>query len=114
MINWKRHYKNIPSHVKVGKNTYEVVWINDFVYDKNQLGESRFQDTKQIVININQPIKEAVHTYFHELLHVLSYEYDADLTEKQVRSLEKGFKDFIRPGNMFKKEGTNASYKRKR
>jgi Zn-dependent peptidase ImmA (M78 family) len=95
MINWKKYYKNIPSQIKIGKSVYQVLWINDFPGDIDQLGETRFQNTKQIIINTNQPIKEAVHTFFHEMLHALSFEYNADLTERQVRNLEKGLKDLI-------------------
>jgi hypothetical protein len=114
VINWKKYYKNIPSSIKIGKSIYEIVWLNDFHKDEHQLGESRFGPLKQIVINLNQPIKEAVHTYFHELIHVLSYEYDANLTENQVRSLERGLKDIIRPGNIWKKEVSNATKQTKR
>jgi hypothetical protein len=42
MINWKKYHSNIPSSVKIGKSTYEVVWVNDFHKDEDQLGETRF------------------------------------------------------------------------
>lgn len=113
MINWKKHYENIPSCVKIGNNNYQVLWIDEFPKDHEQLGESRFEE-KQIVINLNQPIKEAVHTYFHEWLHIASFEYKINLTEKQVLNLEKGLKDFLKPGNMFKGEVFNARNQGKR
>lgn len=114
MINWKKHYENIPSSVKIGKNTYEVLFIDGFPKDQEQLGESRFGDNKQVVINLNQPIKEAVHTYFHELLHILSFEYNANLSEKQVMGLEKGLKDLLKKDNVFKGEVFNAREQKKR
>ncbi len=114
MINWKKHYQNIPSSIKIGKNTYEVLFIDGFPKDLEQLGESRFGDNKQIIINLNQPIKEAVHTYFHEILHIMSFEYNANLTEKQVLSLEKGLKDLLKKNNLFKGEVFNASNKKVR
>lgn len=115
MINWKKFHKKIPASVKMGKNTYEVLWCAEFPNSKEQLGESRFNDSKQIIISLNQPIKEAVHTYWHELLHILSYEFDANLTENQVLKLEKGLKDLLKKDNIFKgvKSETKAN-KRKR
>ncbi len=101
MIDWEKYCGRIPSSVKINKNTYEVVWINGFPKDRHQLGESRFDESKQIVININQPIKEAVHTYWHELLHILSFEYDVNLTEKQVLNLEKSLPFLLKPNTMF-------------
>jgi len=103
-MNWKSFYKRIPKQVKVGQNTYEVVWNKGFSRDKKQLGETRFfNENPQIVINLNQPIEEAVHTYFHELLHIFSEEYGARLTENQVIVLEQGLKDILAPNNIFTK-----------
>ena len=114
MINWKRYYKLIPASVKIGKSTYEILWCDEFPKDRKQLGESRFDESKQILININQPIKEAVHTYWHELIHALSFEYEADLSEAQVKALEKGLKNLLTDGNIFRKEINDATNKRKR
>jgi hypothetical protein len=114
MINWKKHYKNIPSCVKIGKNIYEVLFIDGFPKDNEQLGESRFGDNKQIIINLNQPIKEAVHTYFHEVLHILSFEYKAELKESQVLNLEKGLKDLLKKDNLFKGEAFASNTKVRR
>lgn len=112
MINWSSYYKKIPAQVKIGLNTYAISWVDEFPKDHTQLGETVFGDQKQIKININQSIKEAVHTYWHEILHCLSEEYKANLTEKQVLALEKGLRDILNNGNMFKKEGKNATNKR--
>ena len=110
-ISWKSYYKRIPSSIVIGKNTYEVLWINEFK-DEKQLGESRFAEHKQIV---NQPIKEAVHTYFHEVVHAISFEYDADLTEKQVLAIEKSLTVILKNGNLFRKDNKNdKANKRKR
>lgn len=114
MINWKKYYKNIPSSVKIGKSTYEIVWVNDFHKDEHQLGESRFGALKQIVINLNQPIKEAVHTYWHEVVHAISYEYDINMTEKQVRKFEKSLKDIVQNSNLFKQGDANETKQTKR
>lgn len=115
MINWSRYYKLIPASVKIGNNVYEILWCDEFPKDQKQLGESRFDHSKQILININQPIKEAVHTYWHELLHALSFEYEANLSEKQVKALEKGLKNLLQSGNIFRKEIKHGKiHKRKR
>lgn len=112
MINWKSYYKKIPAQIKIGSSIYRIFWVNGYPKDKKQLGESNFQNEKYITININQPIKEAVHTYWHEILHVLSNEYEAGLTEKQVVALEKGLKVLLEDGNMFKKEELNGKKRR--
>lgn len=95
--NYKTLRKNIPSKVKFGPKTfYEVLWIENFSTDKDGWtthGETRYE-LKQMVLNNNQPPKETVHTYFHEFLHGISYELDSNLTETQVRALEKGFNAF--------------------
>lgn len=44
----------------------------------------------QIVINPHQSNTEAHKTLIHEILHAVSNEYDAGLTENQVRALEEG------------------------
>jgi hypothetical protein len=50
----------------------------------------------------------------HEVVHAISYEYDINLTEKQVRKFEKSLKDIVSNGNLFKQEGTNETIKTKR
>lgn len=113
MINWFKYLQNIPPRIKIGKNTYEILWTESFK-DKEQVGESRFSDEKQILIKIGQSNKESVHTYFHEVLHAISEEYNVNLTEKQVLNMEKSLKDFIKDNNMWKKEVKSASNKTKR
>lgn len=113
MINWKTFYDKIPSSIKVGKNTYEILWCNGFARGF-KYGESRFGDFKQIVINKNQSKKEAVHTYWHELLHIFSEEYEANLTENQVKSLEKGLYFLLKHGNMWKERTLNVTTNKRR
>ena len=102
MINWKSLTKRIPHRVQVTrKSFYEICYVDTFV-DKDVLGETRF-DRKQIAIKDEQPPKEKVHTYLHELLHAISEEYDVGLTENQVRSLEKAIYYMLKSGNVFRK-----------
>lgn len=103
-INWHTFYSQIPSSVKIGQNQYNVLYTDGFPDDPRQLGQSSFDEEKQIIINLNQPIKEFVHTYIHEILHCISYEYDVDLTERQVIALESALKDVVMPRNLFKKK----------
>jgi hypothetical protein len=114
LINWKNLQKNIPSSIKVGKNDYFVLWVTDFPKDHTQLGQSSFGEEKQIIININQPTKEAVLTFFHEVLHCISYEYKVNLTEKQVLAMEKGFKDILLFSKILDKGRSDARNQRKR
>jgi len=92
MIKYKSLKKNIPTHIKVGNNEYEVLYTDDFK-DRATAGEARF-DVNQIVIKNGMSAKESVHTYFHEFIHAVSEEYDARLTETQVLQLEKSFANF--------------------
>lgn len=102
MINWKALTKRIPHRVQVSrKSYYEICYVDTFV-DESVLGETRF-DVKQIVLKDNQPHKEKVHTYLHELLHAISEEYEIGLTETQVRLLEKAVYYTMKPDNVFKK-----------
>lgn len=88
MIKWNNLKKLIPSKVDMkNKCSYEVLWVKKFS-DNKQLGETRYDD-KQIVMSMQQGVKETVHTYFHECWHALSNEYDINLTESQVQKMEK-------------------------
>lgn len=93
-INWKKMRKNIPSKVRVAaRSFYEVLWIANFHSDKSgetTYGETRFEP-QQIVLNSSQSDKDSVHTFVHEYYHAISEELGANLTESQVRALEKGF-----------------------
>lgn len=87
-IDWKSLIKKIPHRVQVArKRFFEVVWVSSF-NKEDQLGETRF-DPDQIVIKTDESNKETVHTFFHEIWHAVSDEYDLGLTEKQVQQLEK-------------------------
>ena len=92
MIKYKSLKKNIPTHIKVGNNEYEVLYTDEFKGGKTD-GEMR-PEINQIVIRNGMSAKESVHTYFHEFIHAVSEEYDARLTEAQVLQLEKSFADF--------------------
>lgn len=111
MIKWKTYFNRIPAHIKIGKNNYEILWTEEFKHDDTQLGESRFGQVRQIIINKNQSIKEAVHTYWHEVIHAISEEYGVNMTEKQVIAFEKGLKHVF---DLFKKDEVRAKYKRKK
>ena len=83
--------KLIPTHVRVTqKVSYEVVYVEDFKGEQFTYGECRYEQ-RQIVLNKNQPPSELFATYIHELLHAISFETKGlNLTENQVRALEKG------------------------
>lgn len=96
MIKYKSLKKNIPAHIKVGNNEYEVLYTDSFKdisKDKIVLGKTYF-DPAQIILRNGRSTKETVHTYFHEFIHAVSEEYKINLTETQVLELEKSFIDF--------------------
>lgn len=86
-VNWKKLKNSIPPSFKIKGKTWEVLWVDDFA-DGKTWGETRF-DKKQVVIKNGLSPKLTVHTFIHELFHVISDETKANLTEKQVLALEK-------------------------
>lgn len=90
-INWKKLRSNIPNKVRTApRSFYEIFWSDAFHFDKENertYGITRF-DPQQIILDSNQPDKEAVHTMYHEFIHALSAEYEIGLTEAQVRGME--------------------------
>lgn len=110
-INWSILKNAIPTHITFKKSEYEVVWVTDFK-DGNTFGETRF-NPNQIAIKTGENDKETVHTFFHELLHAASEEYDIGLTEKQVRRLEKSLTDWLKLDSITLRSH-NAANKRKR
>src|SRR5258706_8562355 len=103
MNSWKKVVSRIPSNIQIGKSNYEILWSRSYISGKNA-GETRFDNQKQILISTNQSKKEIAHTYFHEVLHAMSNEYGANLSEKQVLALEKGIEVFLRRDNLFSRE----------
>lgn len=85
--NWNKLAKNIPTKVKIAaKTSYEVLLIKDF-HGEDTYGETRF-DPKQIVLRTGMAPKLTTETYFHEILHAISNEYNIGLTETQVLNFE--------------------------
>ena len=99
--NFKSLVKRIPSSVRITPDiTYEVAWVDSFK-NENTLGETRL-DTKQILIKKGLSPLETVSTYLHEILHAVSEETSANLTENQVLALEKFVCYGLKKGNIFK------------
>jgi hypothetical protein len=82
--------KLIPSRIRITRTvTYEIVWCEDFLNDKKQLGECWFEG-KQIKINKNQSPTETFKTFIHEALHAIQFEYpELKLTHSQIYKLEE-------------------------
>lgn len=79
----------IPARVRIKHNcVYEVVTIKSFA-DGETMGECRYDD-KQIVILEGMTDTQTAKTFLHEVLHAIQYEYQAGITESQVRKLEDG------------------------
>jgi hypothetical protein len=98
-ISWKTRRAEIPHKVQIGKRIYEIVWVSDFA-DGKTLGETRF-DPPQIALKTEESDKETVKTYSHEILHAISHEEGANLTENQVLALENSIPYLLKPQNIF-------------
>lgn len=118
-MNWSYYYKRIPATVTIGKSLYRIFWVDEYPKDDRQVGETNFNGEKFISIKIHQSKKEAVSTYWHEILHAISNEWNVNLTEKQVIELENCLPFILKKGNMFSGEKNgkiqrNKANKRKR
>jgi len=103
MANWKALRKSIPHRVVYAPKKFaEIVWVDDFP-DGNTLGETRF-DPVQIAIKKGLSDKLTVITYLHEMEHLWSWYYEANLTENQILALEKSFHYRLKKNNIFKDE----------
>ncbi len=97
--------KLIPNKVRItSKVTYEVVWIDSFLNDPKQMGETRCSESlKQIVISKSQPESEMFLTFLHEFIHAVALENNIELTEKHVIGLEKGIFRSLKLNKVFDK-----------
>lgn len=100
MIKWKELKSKIPHLVTFKRKSYEVCWIDNFK-DEHVMGETRF-NPRQIVIKNGLSDRETCLTYLHEVMHAVSHECGAELTETQVRVLENMLTDILKKGNIFK------------
>ncbi len=103
MIDWKSLYKRIPVFIQLTKKIkYDVTWTRSDP-SLDHIGRTH-PDSKHIVVSLDLKPRLAVHTYIHEVLHAVSEEYKANLSEKQVLALEKALYFILKDGNIFKKE----------
>jgi len=102
-INWKAFKERIPARVQVGaRRFFEIVWVQSFS-DPSIFGETRFSPD-QIALRAVDSEKEICHTYYHELLHAFSDQYEVGLTEAQVMKLEKALHYILKDGNLIKEK----------
>jgi hypothetical protein len=59
-------------------------------------------DDKQILIEQGNKPKLTTTTYFHEVAHAFSHEYDIGLTETQILKIEKALHYILKEGNILK------------
>lgn len=95
---------NIPSKVKIGGMIYDIKIINSKKYELTETknwGLSKHGECK-IILDINVNSQRLWQTFFHEILHVISIEYSAGLSEKNVDRISNGFYTFLTDNNLLK------------
>lgn len=92
--NYKKIRNNIPTEIRIGpKKIFKIIWTDDLPPSKNNkptYGLTKF-DTREIIINKNLNDYQAVHTFWHEVLHTFKLYKKGHLPEKQVLFFEKRF-----------------------
>lgn len=88
--NWKKKLKSIPARVQVApKVYYEVTWQKEILDTRgNHLYGVTDLDNKIITIKMDMSPKLTCETYWHEVSHAFSHEWDIGLTENQVLAME--------------------------
>lgn len=105
-VSWKKEVQRIPSKVELAPGIfYDIVWQSEIVDTKgNRLHGITDLTNKLIIIEMNQPARITLETYFHECFHGLSEELKLGLTETQVLNMEKAIPLFLKKGNFLKDE----------
>ena len=88
--NWRKKMKNIPSKVAIApKVWYDITYQKEIVDTKgNHIYGFTDLDNKIITIRMDMSPKLTVETYWHEVCHAFSEEFEIELTENQVLALE--------------------------
>jgi len=101
-MKWLSYVKRIPHKVQItSKVFYEILSSPRIVGGEDCYGVMR-PDVKQIVLLDGMKPKNRITTYLHEVIHAFSNEYDLNLTETQVRGIEKCLHYILKEGNIFK------------
>lgn len=89
--NWKKKMKSIPARIQIApKVTYEITWQKEIITPTgNHLYGLTDLDSKIITIKMDMSPKLTVETYWHEVCHAFSEEFQLGLTENQVLGMEK-------------------------
>lgn len=89
------NFMDIPHRVRIKpKISYDVFFSE--VADIDGTFGSCDPNKRVIIISPNQSDANKQKTWLHELSHCLSFEYDLNLTEKQVQGLEKALYSFLK------------------
>ena len=90
-ITYARVFNALPGHIMVFKADYSVTFGTIVDSDsKVPLDGIIYHDKLKIEVEKKLPRGERESTLIHEILHAVSRQYQAHLTEKQVQALEKG------------------------
>jgi len=79
----------IPSECQIGAHTYKIRWSKARMDSANLRGESDYRDQIIRLLPGRSP-SQTTETLIHELLHIVSIIYYADLKEKEVLPTSEG------------------------
>lgn len=77
--------KDLPKHLKIGKETYCVIFTKYAAGDLAGLCEVQ---RKHILVSANEDKSEIIATFFHEWMHGVEQEFGVKLGHKRINKLE--------------------------
>lgn len=92
----KKPQRTHAGTVKVGPDQYDVYDVPDLhnATGGKLDGQAKYPEG-EILLEASQKPRRRRSTLFHECLHVVSWQYEIGLSEKQVRRLETGLLNLI-------------------
>lgn len=85
-----------PRNVRVFGKNHEIIYSDTMT----ELGLTDYHNCKVIIKEGQLPIEEA-DTVLHEIIHVIDYTMDLDMTEHQVRSVATGLIGIFQDNPLF-------------
>lgn len=86
--------RDIPKHILVGNETYDIVFKKTVDGDDTVFG-SCDSGEKEIVIKIGLNPIDRAETLIHEIMHALEFEYNLDIPHALIHKLERPIRKLI-------------------